>query len=147
MLNKFDKFCNSYIVEGRTSYENKKFKVNLEKAKSHIADIGKDGKKHHHYINDKNHFESLLDDIDPDTVYTPKTFQEHIKSRMKLKGKPQIADGYSKLLFTFLNDAVESPFEEHKEEKIEIKPEEGKLNDDHSMEDKPLDETEDEENA
>jgi hypothetical protein len=113
MLTKFDLFCDGFITEGRKSDDKKKFKVNLDKAKSHIKDIGS---KHHHYVHDKGHFEALVDELDPNSVYTPKSFIEHVKSTMKGKGKAQIADGYAKLLYTFLNDRVESPFEDYKPE-------------------------------
>jgi hypothetical protein len=116
MLTKFDLFCENFIVEGRKADDKKKFKVNVEKAKSHVKDIGT---KHHHYIHDKGHFEALVDDLNPNDVHTPKSFIEHVKSSMKGKGKAQIADGYAKLLYTFLNDRVDSPFEEHKPESEE----------------------------
>lgn len=120
MLNKFDLYC-EILTEGRKSDSKKKFKVNVGKAKSHIDEIGN---KHHHYVHDKGHFASLLDDIDPNRVYTPKSFMETIKSCMKGKGKAYIADGYAKLFYTFLNDRVDSPFDAHIEiEKIEKEPE------------------------
>jgi len=107
MLKNFDLYCESVLNEGRKSDDKKKFKVDIEKAKTHVKDIGT---KHHHYIHDKGHFDSLLDEVNPNDVYTPKSFMEHIKSSMKGKGKAQIADGYAKLLFTFLNDRVDAPF-------------------------------------
>jgi hypothetical protein len=112
MLTKFDIFCENFLIEGRKADDKKKFKINIDKAKSHIKDIGT---KHHHYIHDKGHFEALVDDLNPSETYTPKSFIEHVKSSMKGKGKSQIADGYAKLLFTFLNDRVDSPFEEPEE--------------------------------
>jgi len=125
MLKNFDLFCESILTEGRKSDDKKKFKVNVEKAKSHISDIGT---KHHHYVHDKGHFDALVDELDPNEVYTPKSFIEHVKSSMKGKGKTQIADGYAKLLFTFLNDRVDSPFQDHdanaeEVEKVEVKEE------------------------
>ena len=47
MLTKFNIFCESVLTEGRKSDDKKKFKVNIDKAKNHIKDIGT---KHHHYI-------------------------------------------------------------------------------------------------
>jgi hypothetical protein len=110
MLKNFDAFCESLIIEGRKSDDKKKFKINIEKAKKHIDEIGT---KHHHYVHDKGHFTALLDEFRPDAVYTPRTFIDDIKSAMKGKGKGQIADGYAKLLYSFLNDRVDSPFENH----------------------------------
>lgn len=110
MLKNFDLYCESILVEGRKSDDKKKFTIDITKAKSHIDEIGT---KHHHYVHDKGHFTSLLDDINPDHIYTPKSFQEHIKSCMKGKGKAQIADGYAKLFYTFLADRVDSPFQDH----------------------------------
>jgi hypothetical protein len=120
MLKNFDLFCESVLNEGRKADDKKKFKVNIEKAKSHIKDIGT---KHHHYVHDKGHFEALVDDLNPNDVHTPKSFIEQVKSSMKGKGKAQVADGYAKLLYTFLNDRVDSPFEEHKPEAKEEKDE------------------------
>jgi hypothetical protein len=120
MLKNFDSFCESFLVEGRKSDNNKKFKINIEKVKSHINDIGN---KHHHYVHDKGHFETIADELDPNEVYTPRSFVEHVKSLMKGKGKSQIADGYAKLMYTFLNDRVNSPFEEHKKEEVSEQPE------------------------
>ena len=110
MLKNFDLFCEGILNEGRESKDKKKFTVDLEKAKKHINDIGE---KHHHYIHDKGHFSSLIDDINPDEVYDPETFEDHIVSCMKGKGRPTIAKAYAKLLYTFLNDRVDSPFEKH----------------------------------
>jgi hypothetical protein len=107
MLNNFDLYCENILTEGRKADDKKKFTVDVEKVKSHINEIGT---KHHHYVHDKGHFTSLLDDINPNHVYTPKSFQEHIKSCMKGKGKSQISDGYAKLFYTFLSDRVDSPF-------------------------------------
>ena len=136
MLKKFDVFCESVLTEGRKSDDKKKFKVNIDKAKSHIKDIGT---KHHHYIHDKGHFDALVDDLNPNDVYTPKSFIEHVKSSMKGKGKSQIADGYAKLLFTFLNDRVDSPFEEPEIESEEENEVEGKDEDGIDMDfDRPL---------
>jgi hypothetical protein len=136
MLKKFDVFCESVLIEGRKSDDKKKFKVNIDKAKSHIKDIGT---KHHHYIHDKGHFDALVDDLNPNDVYTPKSFIEHVKSSMKGKGKSQIADGYAKLLFTFLNDRVDSPFEEPEIESEEENEVEGKDEDGIDMDfDRPL---------
>ena len=136
MLTKFDIFCESVLTEGRKSDDKKKFKVNIDKAKNHIKDIGT---KHHHYIHDKGHFDALVDDLNPNDVYTPKSFIEHVKSSMKGKGKSQIADGYAKLLFTFLNDRVDSPFEEPEPKAEEENEGEGKDEDGIDMDfDRPL---------
>jgi hypothetical protein len=116
MLKKFDDLCEIILVEGRKSDDKKKFKVNVEKAKQHVNEIGD---KHHHYRNDKSHFLSIIDELNPNTVYTPKTFTDSVKSIMKGVGKPTIADGYSKLLYSFLKDRVDSPFEDHNESKNE----------------------------
>jgi hypothetical protein len=112
MLKKFDSFCENIILEGRNSDDKKKFKVDIETARNHINDIGN---KYHHYVHDKGHFGALLDELNPNDIYTPKTFIQHIKSAMKGKGKGQISDGYAKILYTFLNDRVNSPFKEYKE--------------------------------
>ena len=136
MLTKFNIFCESVLTEGRKSDDKKKFKVNIDKAKNHIKDIGT---KHHHYIHDKGHFDALVDDLNPNDVYTPKSFIEHVKSSMKGKGKSQIADGYAKLLFTFLNDRVDSPFEEPEPKAEEENEGEGKDEDGTDMDfDRPL---------
>lgn len=110
MLKNFDALCDNIITEGRKADDKKKFKVNVEKAKQHVNEIGD---KHHHYRNDKSHFLSIIDEINPNTVYTPKTFMDSVKSIMKGVGKPTIADGYSKLLYSFLKDRIDSPFEDH----------------------------------
>jgi hypothetical protein len=110
MLKNFDLFCENILTEGRKSDDKKKFKVNIEKVKQHINEIGD---KHHHYRNDKSHFLSIADELNSNEIYTPKTFTDHVKSIMKGIGKPTIADGYSKLIYTFLRDRVDSPFEDY----------------------------------
>lgn len=121
MLKNFDLYCENLLTEGRKSDDKKKFKVSIEKVKQHINDIGE---KHHHYRNDKSHFASIADELNPNTVYTPKSFCEHIKSIMKGVGKPLIADGYGKLLYSFLKDKIDSPFEDYNgEQDVEEKPE------------------------
>lgn len=110
MLKNFDLFCENILTEGRKSDDKKKFKVNIEKVKQHINEIGD---KHHHYRNDKSHFSSIADELNSNEIYTPKTFMEHVKSIMKGIGKPSISDGYSKLIYTFLKDRVDSPFEDY----------------------------------
>ena len=110
MLKNFDLFCENILTEGRKSDDKKKFKINIEKVKQHINEIGD---KHHHYRNDKSHFSSIVDELNSNEIYTPKTFMEHVKSIMKGIGKPSIADGYSKLIYTFLRDRVDSPFEDY----------------------------------
>jgi len=116
MLKNFDLFCENFLTEGRRPDDKKKFKVNIEKVKQHINDIGE---KHHHYRNDKSHFSSIADELNPSTVYTPKSFAEHVKSIMKGVGKPFIADGYGKLLYSFLKDKLDTPFEDYTGEKEE----------------------------
>lgn len=120
MLKKFDDLCENILIEGRKSDDKKKFKVNVDKAKQHVNEIGD---KHHHYRNDKSHFLTIIDELNPNTVYTPKTFMDNVKSVMKGVGKPAIADGYSKLLYSFLKDRVDSPFEDHNEDQEETKTE------------------------
>jgi hypothetical protein len=126
MLKNFDLYCEDILNEGRKSDDKKKFRVDVAKVKSHIDEIGN---KHHHYVHDKGHFTSLLDDINPNEVYTPKSFMEHIKSCMKGKGKAQIADGYAKLFYTFLADRVDSPFMEHVHGEMQEEPEDGEKSD------------------
>lgn len=121
MLRKFDNFCENLLIEGRKSDDKKQFKFDTEVAKKQIDQIGD---KHHHYRNDKMHFSSILDSLNPNTVYTPKTFMEHIKSFMKGVGKHTIADGYSKMFYGFLKDQVESPFKDYKKENEEENEEE-----------------------
>jgi hypothetical protein len=113
MLRKFDSFCEGLLIEGRKSDDKKQFKFDTELAKKAIDQIGD---KHHHYRNDKMHFSSILDSLNPNTVYTPKTFMEHIKSFLKGVGKHTIADGYSKMFYGFLKDQVDSPFKDYKKE-------------------------------
>jgi hypothetical protein len=110
MLTNFDLFCESVLTEGRKSDDKKKFKFDPEKAREHV---GKIGEKHHHFIHDKGHFSDLIEELSPEEVYTPKSFIEHAKEIMKGKGKAQIADGYAKLLYTFLGDRLDSPFVDH----------------------------------
>jgi hypothetical protein len=114
MLKNFDLFCENVLLEGRKPDDKKKFKVNLDKVRQHINDIGE---KHHHYRGDKPHFSTIVDELNPNTVYTPKSFMEHVKSIMKGFGKPFIADGYGKLLYAFLKDRMDTPFEDYDEEK------------------------------
>lgn len=114
MLKNFDLYCENLLTEGRKPDDKKKFKVNVDKVKQHVNDIGE---KHHHYRNDKSHFASIADELNPSTVYTPKSFCEHVKSIMKGVGKPLIADGYGKLLYSFLKDKLDSPFEDYNGEK------------------------------
>jgi len=121
MLKNFDIYCENFLTEGRRPDDKKKFKVNIDKVKQHINDIGE---KHHHYRNDKSHFASIADELNPNTVYTPKSFTEHIKSIMKGVGKPFIADGYGKLLYAFLKDRIDSPFDDYNGEEPEEKEEE-----------------------
>jgi hypothetical protein len=121
MLKNFDLYCENLLVEGRKPDDKKKFKVDLDKVKQHINDIGE---KHHHYRSDKSHFASIADELNPNTVYTPKSFCDHVKSIMKGVGKPLIADGYGKLLYAFLKDKLDSPFKDHNgEEEVDEKPE------------------------
>jgi hypothetical protein len=116
MLKNFDVFCENLLLEGRKPDDKKKFKVNIDKVKQHINEIGE---KHHHYRNDKSHFLTIVDELNPNTLYTPKSFMEHVKSIMKGFGKPFIADGYGKLLYAFLKDRIDTPFEDHNGEKEE----------------------------
>ena len=110
MLKNFDLFCENFITEGRISDDKKKFRIDVEKVKQHVNEIGD---KHHHYRNDKSHFSSIADELNPNQIYTPKSFSDHVKSIMKGVGKPTIADGYSKLLYTFLRDRIDSPFTDY----------------------------------
>jgi hypothetical protein len=111
MLKNFDLFCENLLNEGRKSDDKKKFKFNPEFANEHINNIGD---KHHHFIHDKGHFADIIEGLSSDEVYTPKSFIEHVKEIMKGKGKTQIADGYAKLLYAFLNDRrTNSPFMEY----------------------------------
>jgi hypothetical protein len=117
MLKKFDNFCENLLIEGRKSDDKKQFKIDTEIAKQLIDGIGE---KQHHYRNDKMHFSSILDSLNPNTVYTPKTFMEQIKSYLKGVGKHSIADGYSKMFYVFLKDQVNTPFKDYnKEEEAE----------------------------
>ena len=125
MLKNFDLFCENVLNEGRVSDDKKKFKIDVEKAKQHINEIGD---KHHHYRNDKSHFLSITDELNPNEIYTPKTFTEHVKSIMKGVGKPTISDGYSKLLYAFLKDRIDSPFKDYNQDEEDQKEQEEKRN-------------------
>ena len=118
MLKNFDNYCEQVLLEGRKPDDKKKFKINVEKIKQHINAIGD---RHQHYKNDKQHFLSICDELNPSTVYTPKTFIEHVKSIMKGFGKTLLADGYGKLLYSFLKDKMDSPFEDHDKDPEEEK--------------------------
>jgi hypothetical protein len=125
MLKNFDAFYENILIEGRKSDDKKKFKINVDKVKKCCNEIGE---KHHHYRNDKPHFLDIAEELNPNTVYTPKTFMEHVKSIMKGFGKPTIADGYSKLMYSFLKDRVDSPFEDHDKDSEEDEKEESSEN-------------------
>lgn len=143
MLKNFDNYCEQIILEGRKPDDKKKFKINVEKIKQHIDAIGD---KHQHYKNDKQHFLSICDELNPSTVYTPKTFIEHVKSIMKGFGKTLLADGYGKLLYSFLKDKMDSPFEDYNkdlEEEQEENKQENSTDDDISFDE--YDEVEDDE--
>jgi hypothetical protein len=127
MLKKFDLFCEDVLTEGRKSDDKKKFKFKPDVASEHINSIGE---KHHLFVHDKGHFGDIIEGLSSDEVYTPKSFTEHVKEIMKGKGKAQIADGYAKLLYAFLNDRrTNSPFEEysHSEENESEQPEHGEV--------------------
>jgi hypothetical protein len=111
MLKKFDIFVENVITEGRKTDESKKFKINREKVLKHVNAIHDS----HEYKHDKGHFASIADEIDYDSVYTPKNLRNHVSTIMKKKRKHDIADGYGRLFHAFLRDQHDSPFEDHDE--------------------------------